>query len=74
MTEGQTLVGVWIEIVGRVKPGREVDDVGRAQPDVGDVGARVRRAFDERGGERLRRGPHVAPDDQLLRAGEVSPG
>ena len=52
-------------------PGREVDEVGRAQPDVGDVGARERRALDERGGERHRRRPHVVADDQLLRAGEV---
>ena len=52
-------------------PGREVDDVGRAQPDVGHVGARERRALDERGGERLRRRPHVVADDHLLGAGEV---
>ncbi len=38
---------------GRVEaPGREVDEVGRSQADVGDVGAGERGAFDERGRER----------------------
>ena len=60
---------------GRVElAGREVDEVGRAQPDVGDVGAGERRAFDERGRERLRRRPHVVADDEVLRAGEVREG
>ena len=57
---------------GRVElAGREVDDVGGAQADVGHVGAGERRALDERGRERLRRRPHVVADDHLLRAGEV---
>ena len=52
-------------------PGREVDDVGGAQPDVGDVGPGQRRALDERRRERSGRRPHVAAHDDVLRAGEV---
>ncbi len=51
--------------------GGEVHDVGGAETDVGDVGARERRALDERRRERNRRRPHVVADDHLLRAGEV---
>ena len=57
---------------GRVElAGREVDDVGGAEPDVGHVGAGEGRALDERGRERHRRRAHVVADDDLLRAREV---
>ena len=60
---------------GRVElAGREVDDVGGAQTDVGHVGARERRTLDEGRRERLRRRPHVVADDHLLGAGEVREG
>ena len=70
--------GLWLAVniaPGRVElAGREVDDVGGAQADVGHVGAGQGRALDERGGERDRRRPHVVADDHLLGAGEMGEG
>ena len=43
--------------------GREVREVGRDQPEVDDVGAGQGGAVGERGRERLRRRPHVAPHE-----------
>ena len=57
---------------GRVEStGREIDEVGRRQPDIGDVGAGERRTFDERRRERTGRFAHVVTDDEMLRAREM---
>ena len=50
-----------------VRRDREVEHVGRNHPVVDDVGALRGGAVDERGRERRRRQPHVAPDGDPFR-------